>query len=171
MARGIASIRSPAISPSSPISPAARSPARPWRKTPASSESFGSNPRAKKLPTIPAIRCADHAATPLQDQEYVVTFANALHDSDPVVFHICHRGAEQPGHLAGVRREAAREARLSKDLEMTDQRVKAVRIHHPRAPNFTHPPSHPELGFRVQRAARAKRNGIATDRELDDPLF
>src|SRR3990172_1135926 len=59
IAAGIASRMSPAISPSSPLASRARSPARPWRYTAASSASAGPIARLRKAPTIPVSTSPD----------------------------------------------------------------------------------------------------------------
>src|SRR3990170_6252871 len=59
IAAGMASRMSPAINPSSPLASRARSPARPWRYTAASSASAGPIPRLRKAPTIPVSTSPD----------------------------------------------------------------------------------------------------------------
>src|SRR3990172_8294723 len=59
IAAGMASRMSPAINPSSPLASRARSPARPWRYTAASSASAGPIARLRKAPTIPVSTSPD----------------------------------------------------------------------------------------------------------------
>ncbi len=78
-----------------------------------------------------------------------------------VALHVGHRGAEQAGHLAGMRREAARTSGVLEQVEVAGERGERVGVEHHGPGQRARDLTNQGLGFGVETQARADGDRVA----------